>query len=147
MASDRLLFLKSSCQCTGGCNHYSKCPVVTPPLFGLCTTGTRGSHLYVPYRNVCDRDQNRIKRSKHFLRADQGIKGTSELRKSGKNVWLQFASLTRTKSSDQGPQKGQSSDQAHFLPIKNLDRGCKRFNRRHSHPTTPTRYRNDVPVC
>ena len=70
---------------------------------------TRGSHLYVTCWSVCDRDQdfwssksvldrligpsedqNRIKRSKHFLRADQGIKGASELRKSRiKNAWLQ----------------------------------------------------------
>ena len=43
---------------------------------------SRGSHLYVPCRSVCNRDQNWIKRSKPFLRADQAIKVTSELWKS-----------------------------------------------------------------
>ena len=43
---------------------------------------TWGSHLYVLCRSVCDQDQNWIKRSKPFLRADQGIKTTSKLQKS-----------------------------------------------------------------
>ena len=63
-------------------------------LSGVCALAwpiTRGSHLYVPCRSICDRNQNRIKRSKHFLRANQGIKGTSKLRKSRiKNARLQF---------------------------------------------------------
>ena len=40
---------------------------------------SRGSHLYVLCRSVCEWDQNWYKRSMPFLRADQGIKVTSEL--------------------------------------------------------------------
>ena len=43
---------------------------------------TRGSHIDVACRNVCDRDQNGIKRSTLFLGADQGIKMNSERLKS-----------------------------------------------------------------
>ena len=38
----------------------------------------RGRHIDVACRSVCDRDQNRIKRSSFFLGADQGIKVNSE---------------------------------------------------------------------
>ena len=62
--------------CLGIQTDYNPCP-------NLGLTGsypmTRGSHLYVPCRSVCDWDQNRIK---PFWEADQGIKVTSELLKS-----------------------------------------------------------------
>ena len=93
---------------------------------------TRGSHLYVPCRSVCNRNQNRIKRSKHSLRANQGIKGASKLWKSRiRNAWLQFDLWPIKNQAIKGSQKGRSSDQAHFLPIKNLDPGHKHFNRQH----------------
>ena len=40
---------------------------------------SRGSHLYVLCRSVCEWDQNWYTRSMPFLRADQGIKVTTEL--------------------------------------------------------------------
>ena len=43
---------------------------------------TRGSHIDIACRSVCDRDQNGIKRSTFFLGADQGIKTSSERLKS-----------------------------------------------------------------
>ena len=43
---------------------------------------TRGSHIDVACRSVCDRDQNGIKRSTFFLGADQGIKTNSQRLKS-----------------------------------------------------------------
>ena len=39
---------------------------------------TRGSHIHTACRNVCDRDQNGIKRSTFFSGANQGIKTNSE---------------------------------------------------------------------
>ena len=68
-------------------------------------TPYKGSHLYLPCRSVCDRDQNWIKRSKPFWGADQGIKVTSELLKSTiKNAWLNVT-FDPWKSIDQEPQK------------------------------------------
>ena len=43
---------------------------------------SRGSHIDVAWRSVCDREQNGIKRSPLFLGADQGIKTNSERLKS-----------------------------------------------------------------
>ena len=43
---------------------------------------SRGSHIDVAWRSVCDREQNGIKRSTLFLGADQGIKTNSERLKS-----------------------------------------------------------------
>ena len=39
---------------------------------------TRGSHIDVACRNICDQDQNEIKWSMFILGADQGIKTNSE---------------------------------------------------------------------
>ena len=85
------------------------------------------SFLYVPCRSVCDRDQIWINQSKPFLR---GIKVTSELWKlKDQECAAPIWPLTCKKMSDQELLKGRSSAQAHFLLIKNLDPGHKRFNR------------------
>ena len=49
-----------------------------------------------------------------------------------KNAQFQFDLWPVKKWSDQELLKRWSSDQAHFLPIKNLDPGRKCFNRRHT---------------
>ena len=92
------------------------------PSFCHITYSGRGSHLRVPCGSIRDRDQNSIRWSKPFLRADQGFMVTSELWKSKDQehealIWP----LIRKKLSDQ----------AHFLPIKILDPTHKRFSRRH----------------
>ena len=48
------------------------------PLFCIFS---KDNHLYVPCGSICDWDQNWIKRSKPFCRADQGAKVTSKLLK------------------------------------------------------------------
>ena len=53
-------------------------------------TCTRGSHIHIACRSICDQDQNGIKRSTLFFGADQGIKLNSE----------------QLKSSDQEPRNG-----------------------------------------
>ena len=93
---------------------------------------SRGSHLYVLCRSVCNRDQNWIKRSKPFRGADQGIKVTSELLKINNQehtaaIWP----LTLENQAIKSLWRGRSSDQAHFLPIKKFDLGRKCFYRRH----------------
>ena len=63
-----------------------------------------------------------------FWEPIKGLRGPPNCEDQGSTkIWP----LTHKKSSDQGPQKGRPSDQAHFLLIKNLDPGHKRFNRRH----------------
>ena len=120
----------------------------------------RGSHFYVPCRSICNWDQNWIKWPKPFWGTDQGIKVTSKLLKINNQEHGCNLTFDLWKSSDQEPQEGWSSNQAHFLPIKSLivvanaikrsrasgglikqsstlfadqklDRGCKCFNRRH----------------
>ena len=67
---------------------------------------------------------------KPFLRADQGIKVTSELRQSkDQDMRLQSDLWPATKSRDLELQKGGSSNQAQFLLIKNFDPYHKAFNR------------------
>jgi len=39
---------------------------------------SRGGHIDVACRSICNRDQNGIKRSMFFLGANQGIKTNSE---------------------------------------------------------------------
>jgi len=48
------------------------CSEVHPDLY------TRGSHIDIAWRSVCDREQNGIKWSTSFFGADQGIKTNSE---------------------------------------------------------------------
>ena len=75
---------------------------------------SRGSHIRVVCRSVCDRDQNGIKRSTLFFGADQGIKRNSEWLISTDQctfldtteVWLCFVLWTPVKSSDQEPWNG-----------------------------------------
>ena len=86
--------------------------------------------------SICDQDQNWIKQSKIFLRADQWIKITSKLQKYAKikikNAQIQFDLWPiKTQAIKDALIVGQSRDQAHFLPIKNLDPGHKHFNRWH----------------
>ena len=65
--------------------------------------------------------------------ADQGIKVASKLQKAKdqERVCPIISPLNHKKSSNQELLKGRSSDQAHFLLIKDLDPGHQRFNRRH----------------
>ena len=79
--------------------------------------------IIVPGGSVCNQD----KWSKPFLRADQGIKVTAELRKlKDQGHMVPIRPLTCKKSSDQ----------AHIYLIKNLDPGCKRIKSQHisDHP-------------
>ena len=101
---------------------------------GLARTQTmsRGSHLYIPCRSVCDWDHNWIKRSKPSWGANQGIKVTSELLKINNQehaaaIWP----LTLENQAIKNLRRGRSSDQAHFLPIKQLDHDRKCFYRWH----------------
>ena len=80
----------------------------------MCAANTRGSHICVACRSVCDRDQNGTKRSMFFFGADQGIKTNSERLVSTDQytfldtteVWLRFVFWTPVKSSDQEPWNG-----------------------------------------
>ena len=93
---------------------------------------SRGNHLHVPCRSVCDRDQNWIKRSKPFWGADQGIKVTSKLLKiNNQERTTAMWPLTLENQAIKSLRREQSSDQPHFLPIKKLDRGHKHFYRWH----------------
>ena len=66
----------------------------------------KGSYFYVLCRNVCDQDQNWIKRS-NFWVEDQGIKVTSKLLKiKGSRTCCCNLTFDPWKSSDQEPQKG-----------------------------------------
>jgi len=75
---------------------------------------SRGSHIRVARRSVCDRDQNGIKRSTLFFGANQGIKRNSERLISTDQctfldtteVWLRFVLWTPVKSSNQEPWNG-----------------------------------------
>jgi len=51
---------------------------------------SRGSHIDVAWRSVCDLDQNVIKRSAFFLGAHQGIKTNSERLKSTITHFLRY---------------------------------------------------------
>ena len=79
------------------------------------------TYTYVPCRNICNWDQNWVKRSKPFWRANQGIKVTSKLLKSTDQecvaaVWP----LTHCEWSDQEPQKGTIKQSSTFLADQNL---------------------------
>ena len=70
-----------------------------------------------------------------FLGANQGIKVASELLKiNGSRI--HGCNLTLENQVIKSLRREQSNDQAHFLPIKHFDRGCKGFSRRHK-VTTP----------
>ena len=105
-------------------------------LASVFTHLSRGSQLYMTVlcRNICDRDQNWIKRTKPFFESwsrDQGSPQTAKIK----------GSRTCSSNFDLWPIK--SSHQAHFLLIKNLDPGRKCFSRRH----TPWFVDLDVCVC
>ena len=51
------------------------CMITTDDLYD---PASRGSHIRVAFRSVCDWDQNGIKQSMFFFGADQGIKTNSE---------------------------------------------------------------------
>ena len=78
---------------------------------------TRGSHLYVLCRSICEWDQKGIKLSKPFWGADQG---TYKLPKStnGCNWPLILGNQAINAST-------------FFLPIQKLDHSCRHFYRRH----------------
>jgi len=67
------------------------------------STATRGSHIDLACRSICDQDQNGIKRSTLFLGADQGIKMNSEQLADTLQAWLRFILWTPIESSDQEP--------------------------------------------
>ena len=93
---------------------------------------TRGSHLYVPCRTVCDRDQDWIKRSKPFLRADQGIKVTSKLLKINNQECM--AAIWPLTLGNQVIKASEGNDQVikhTFCQSKKLDHGRKHFYRQH----------------
>ena len=97
----------------------------------LCS-GLATPSLYVPCRSVCDRDQNWIKWSKPFWGADQGIKMTSKLLKvNNQGHAAAMWPLTLENQAIKSFRREWSSDQAHFLPIKELDHSCQHFYRRH----------------
>ena len=88
-------------------------------MFTAGATGV-GSHLYVSCRSICNRDQNWIKQSKPFWRADQGLQ-TAKINRSRTHGYnLTFDPLKIKQSST---QKGTIKHT--FSLIKNLDPGCK----------------------
>ena len=79
----------------------------------------RNSHLYIPCRSVCNRDQNWIKRSKPG--GDQGIKVTSKLLKiNNQECMAAIWPLTLENQAIKSLRRRWSSDQAHFADQKNL---------------------------
>ena len=81
----------------------------------------QGVVTYVSCRSICERDPNWIKRSKPFVRADQGIKLTSKLQKSTDQectaaIWL----LAHWKSSDQELQKHTFAEQKSWSQLQAL---------------------------
>ena len=84
---------------------------------------TRGGHLYVPCRSVCDRDQNWIQRSKPFFGADQGDFWTAKIngsRTQGCNFTFDPLKIKCSRASE-----GNGQAIKHTLLIKSLDHGCK----------------------
>ena len=86
------------------------------------------TYNYVACRSVCDRDQNWIKWIKVVFESqssDQGDLWTAKIKES--RMCGSILTFDPTKER----LKGRLSNQAHFLPIKNLHPGWKRFNRQH----------------
>ena len=81
-------------------------------------TKARGSHIHDPCKSVCNQN---YQRSKPFWGADHEIKVTSKLLING----------SRTCGCNSTFDPIKSSNQAHFLSIKKLDRCHKCFNRQH----------------
>jgi len=79
----------------------------------MCTI-SRGSHIHITCRSVCDRDQNGIKLLTFFFGANQGIKMNSERLIStdqhifldSTEAWLRFVLWIPVKSSDWEPRNG-----------------------------------------
>ena len=104
------------CWCMHAHHVPSTWKVVDRMKWAKCGRYAKGSHLYVPCKSVCDQDQNWIKWSKPFLRANQRVKVAFEPQKSqDQNTWLEFDLWPIKNQAIKSFRKEWWSDQAQFF--------------------------------